>query len=230
MARQTFLLVAAFFFFGGFGGLAAAEAPATDLDLDSLLSAFARMPGLEARFEEHKYLALLSVPLRSEGRLFFSPKRRLLRRVESPRQQDILVSPNQVRIIEGDRVEIIDLAARSEIRPLVESLLWIFSGDRAALERAFIPDFHIDAQGDHGIASRWTLQLIPKNPSLSALLHSLSISGAGWAAEQIEVSEKEGDRSVMRIFEANPERRFTSQEESLLFGLPLHTAAAPDTE
>ena len=194
------------------------------LDLRLLLTSFSGMPGFGARFEEDKTLSLLAVPLRSEGRLFYSPSgnsQRLLRRVDSPNAQDILISEDAIRIREAGREEIIDLNARAEVRPLVESLLWIFAGDRKALEAAFVVHFETNASESAAPSAEgisWRLLLKPRNASLKALVDRLEISGRGLAADRISVFESAGDRSVMRVFDANPNRRFSEADELSLFG------------
>jgi hypothetical protein len=236
----TALLVFSFAFFGAAPvcaapGVAPVEVGrAAKLDLDLLLASFAGMPGFEARFEENKTLSLLAVPLRSEGRLFYSPSQnaqRLLRRVESPNAQDILISDNAIRIREGGREEVIDLNARAEVRPLVESLLWIFSGDREALEAAFVVDFEtsaVESAAPRTAEIPWRLLLEPRNESLRALIDRLEISGSGLGADRITVFESGGDRSVMRVFEANRNRHFSEAEESNLFGRGPTSPAADD--
>lgn len=202
------------------GASVVSRAESSPENFDALLGGFARMPGFEARFEEEKHLALLAVPLRSEGRLYFSPPQLLLRRVETPRPQDILVSRNAIRIREAGREEVIDLAARSEVRPLVESLIWIFSGDQKALEEAYSIEFEPTTEkGESTKPSLWRLRLRPRNEPLSLLLERLEIFGSGHAAGRIEVSEKNGDRSIMRVFDANPNRQFDRLEHQSLFGL-----------
>ncbi|MFT7677414.1 MAG: hypothetical protein ACI8QC_001392, partial [Planctomycetota bacterium] len=42
-------------------------------DIDELFLRFSRMQGLQANFVEKKYLALLALPLKSTGRLYFLP-------------------------------------------------------------------------------------------------------------------------------------------------------------
>ena len=186
----------------------AAPAPG---DLDALLSAYASMPGFEARFEEEKHVALLMEPLRSRGRLFFAPPSTLLRRVEAPRPIEILVTPRAVRIRDAARTQTIDLASRSEARPLVESLLWLFTGDRAALERAYRIAF--SPAGEAG----WLLELTPRAAPLDQLLEVLRVRGHGLASESIELVETSGDRTLTRIFDANPARRFDDAERARLF-------------
>lgn len=176
------------------------------------------MQGFEARFVEEKTLSLLAIPLRSEGRIYFAPPSFLLRDVTSPQPQRILVSASQVRLSGGGREEVIDLASRAEVRPLVESLIWLFTGDRAALERAFRIEFERGQleEGD-GAEKGWILRLSPKEAPLSQLLARLVIRGQGLGARQIDVEEVSGDRSEMQILDANPRRRFSPTEFESLF-------------
>ena len=52
--------------------------------LDALLQKFRQMPGLEPRFREAKRIALLAVPLITEGWLYFAPPARLGRHTLAP--------------------------------------------------------------------------------------------------------------------------------------------------
>lgn len=212
-------------------GARSAQEMQTAPELSRLLAAFDEMSGFEARFEEEKTLSLLRVPLRSEGRLYFSKSPgasgRLLRRVDSPRPQEILISEREIRIREAGREEVIDLAARKEVRPLVESLLWLFSGDQAALEEAFEAGFERreavadrpPSEADPSATSPWRLTLVPRDPSLAMLIDRLVVYGTGFGADRIDVLESGGDRSSMRVFEANPNRVFSEAEITDLFGL-----------
>ena len=205
------------------------SAPAT---LAALLAGFRAMSGFEARFEEEKRLALLAAPLRSRGRLYFSPPSTLLRRVEAPNPHDILIREHVVRIatprgsaspgtapgtVANPRdIETIDLAGRDDVRPLVESMLWIFSGDLEALEAIYRIDYQVLAPPENG---RWMLRLAPRQESLSRWIRELAISGRGQAAERLEVTEAAGDRTTTRILEGNHERHFGVGEIEALFGI-----------
>lgn len=209
----------------------ASEPTVAPASLEALLAGFRTMPGFEARFEEEKTLALLAAPLTSRGRLYFAPPATLLRRVETPNPHDILIREHIVRIstprdgasgtpgaaAPGSRsVETIDLAHRDDVRPLVESMLWIFSGDLAQLESVYAVDYQILAPAASG---RWKLHLVPRAAPLSRLIRELAISGRGLGADRLEVTETTGDCTTTRILEADPERRFATGEIEKLFGL-----------
>lgn len=216
----------------GAASIGSAESPTLDRSPASfaeLLEGFARTTGLEARFEEEKHLALLAVPLRSRGRLYFAPPKTLLRRVEAPNPQDVLVSNDQVRIRDGGGEQTLDLASRDEVRPLVESMLWIFNGDLDALERTYHVDYarietvdEVRARREGGAGSsaggRWRVTLVPRSEPLSQLISALEVRGRGRVADALELRETGGDRTITRILDANPMRRFDAAERRALFG------------
>lgn len=188
-------------------------AQASPATLAELLGAFGRMPGLEVRFEETKHLRMLAAPLVQRGVIFFRPPGTLLKRVEGARAEDVLVTPTRVVRRQRGREDVIDLGSRPDVRPLVESMLWIFSGNRADLERAYRVTYtrSTDTFG-------YELALVPKGAPLNQLVASMSIRGLGFGVSEIEVRETSGNRTVTRIVSANPERRFTPTEAQQLFG------------
>lgn len=195
------------------------EDPSPPASFGELLAGFKGTTGLEARFEEEKYLALLAAPLRSSGRLFFAPPSILLRRVEKPRPQDILVTRNQVRISDESGEQTIDLDVRREVRPLVESLIWIFTGDLESLEQTYRVDYRVLA-GPDGEGKRWQVRLEPRQAPLSLLVSELRVSGSGRAADTLELIETSGDRTLTRLFDVNPHRQFDAAERLELFANP----------
>lgn len=178
--------------------------------LEALLAGFSELEGLEAQYEEERHISLLSEPVESSGTLFFLPPSALLKRVVTPEASDILIRPGRIRVSRGEQVETIDLEQRPEAAPLVEGVLWIFSGDREAVEGAFTTEFERGAE-------RWTLRLVPRAAPLNQLIAEMEIQGNGFHVEVIEVRETSGDRTVTRVVEADPARRFSEAERAQLF-------------
>jgi hypothetical protein len=193
---------------------------AAPASLEALFSKLADAPGVEARFEEEKTLALLAAPLRSRGRLYFLAPSTLLRRVEAPRAQDILVAGSFVRISDASGEQSVDLASRAEILPLVKSMLWILTGDREALEAAYHLDYRVDAAGGAaGGNGRWQIDLVPRNAPLSDLVRELRVAGHGFVADRLDLIETNGDRTLTKISDVDAARTFDSEERRALFGL-----------
>lgn len=181
--------------------------------LNDLLKAFASMPGLEARFVEEKHMQLLAKPLQSEGRIYFTHPGLLLRRVETPRASDVIITPDRLRLRDADGEQAIDLRERADLRPFVESLVWILAGDQKRLSKVFALSFEPEQAG-----KPWQMSLTPKGAPLDKLVKTIRIQGSGLAVREIRVQETAGDETVTRILEANPRRRFTGDERRRLFG------------
>jgi outer membrane lipoprotein-sorting protein len=192
------------------------EAEASEqMTLDELLTAFASMEGLEAEFVEEKHISMLAAPMESRGTLYFSPPGYLLRRIDEPRNVDVLVTPTELRVSEeGETVESFDLRSREDVAHFVESFVWILAGNRDALSEAYELRFEHSKNEGEG----WTLRLIPNNERLGQILQSIVVEGTNLEVEKITVTESSGDRTITRILEANPHRTFSSEEERALFG------------
>jgi hypothetical protein len=171
------------------------------------------MTGLEARFEEHKHLALLAAPLTGGGRLYFMPPGHLARVVERPERSVVTISPTELRMSGKDGVESVDLRMNADVRLFVTSLVRVFSGDAAVLEQSYEVRFESAATG-------WTLTLTPRAPPLSEMLAELRLRGSGRAVSELQIREPNGDRTVTRILEADTARRFSAEEQAELFGIP----------
>lgn len=183
-------------------------------ELSQLMAAFAHMPGLEAKFVEEKHIGLLAQPLESRGRLFFARPGLFLRRVETPSRSEIVITPKELRIRSADGEQRIDLASRAEVRPFVQSLTWLLSGDRKALDAVY----KIDFVPGHD-TQPWTLTLTPKSEPIAHLIAFMRVLGTGLRVSEIQVHERGGDESITRIVEANPARQFSREEFLTLFGV-----------
>ncbi len=199
-------------------GLAAAErpagsSPAAPKDAVSLFSKLATVQGFEARFREEKKLALLRAPVVSEGRLYYLSPGYLLRKVERPSASQVRITPKHLVVSDSGGERQIDLRSRPSVKLFVESFTRVLAGDRQALESIynikFVP----------GSDSSWTLELLPKRAPLTQLIRSVSMSGRGFAVETVRVMEANGDFSETRLFEVDPERRFSDQDRQTLFGI-----------
>ena len=196
---------------------ALAEPPGPELP--QLMAAFARMPGLEARFVEKKHMGLLAQPLESRGRLYFTRPGLLLRRVESPRRSEVVITPRELKLRDADGEQSIDLRARPDVRPFVESLTWLLAGDQKALASVYALQFERTASG-------WQLTLTPRAEPLAHLIAYVRVLGAGLAVQEVRVHEKSGDETVTAIVEANPARKFEPAELKSLFGVEPATVSA----
>lgn len=183
--------------------------------LGELLTAFRGMEGLEASFEEEKHIGMLAAPLRSSGVLYFSTDGYLLRRIVEPQRMDVLVTPDELRITEEGTTQEVDLSSRQDVARFVTAFMWLLSGDEDQLQSAYEMSFTTDDDG-----AGWNLVLTPTDEELRYIIATISVSGRGYYVRQIRVTEGNGDETLTRITEANPDRTFDAAERRDLFGLP----------
>ena len=184
-------------------------------DAKALFERFARIRGLEARYEEEKHLALLAMPLKSRGVLFALQPGYLTRIVEEPEESRLTITPDELRMVDRSGTEVLDLRKNDEVRVFVTSILRVFLGDRKGLE----PSYEIRYEPSAEDELAWTLHLTPRKEPLDKMLRELVLRGRGERVEGYEIVEPSGDRTVTKIVRANPERRFTAEEKRELFGI-----------
>jgi len=190
-----------------------AQSPQGRVELDTLLSAFAKMDGLEARFVEEKRMQLLKAPLVSEGRLYFVPPGYLLRKIVSPQPSQILITPTTLTVDDGLTQQVIDLSARRDVRSFVASFVSLLAGDKDALTTAY--EIRITDEGN----GRWRMELAPKVSPLSEIIKMVGVSGRGLSVAQIHVFDTNGDETITRMLDVDPKRRFDASERKALFGI-----------
>ncbi len=200
------------------------SAPRVVRTLDELLEAFRKSPGLSARFEEHKHIALLEAPLKSSGALYFLPEDKLARHVERPKRSVLLLSGKRLRIADETGSRELDLAKMPALAALVQSFSQVLRGDRAALDEHYRVDFRpaaspAPAKGE-GQSGSWQLRLTPKTKPLNEMVSVIELTGVGATIASLTVSEPNGDRSVTKFSDVDSSRRFSEAERERLFSLP----------
>ncbi len=181
--------------------------------VDTLLAAFAKMPGLEARFVEEKHMSLLAVPLVSRGRLYFTGPGYLLRRIETPQPSQVLITPSTLVLRDAHESETIDLRSRRDVRLLVSSFVSLLAGDEAGLREAYVVELVEHAPGS------WRMELVPKSAPLTDLIAKIHVVGNGLSVTEIRVVERTGDQTITKLLEVDPKRQFTASERKTLFGI-----------
>jgi hypothetical protein len=185
--------------------------------LSSLLSRFAAMPGLEARFREEKHIELLAAPLVSEGSLLFAPPGMLLRHTQSPAASTVLIRDGELRFTDGRRSGQVDLDANPTVRHFVESFVLLLAGDEAALRRLYDVTM---TQDDPNVAESWELLLVPRPQAMRRVLRDVRLRGVGVTLREMRVREVSGDETVTTFTNVNPARRYTESERTRLFRIP----------
>lgn len=190
----------------------AQDAPA----LDALLARFAALPGLEAHFVEEKRVALLAVPMRSEGQIYFAHPGRLMRRVERPDPSQALISEGQLTMRAGGRTQQIAISENPVLRGFVDSFRAVLAGDREQLLRFYRAE--LTARPDDG-DDAWTLVLHPRSPELRQFLRVITLRGVGVRIESMHMVEDNGDETRTEFRDVRTDRRFSNAEARRIFSI-----------
>ena len=165
---------------------------ATDWDIDQLMHGLAQTRSSHARFVETKTIAMLDEPVESSGELFYSAPDRFEKRTLKPRRETLLVDGDTLVIERGRKKHRLQLQDYPELAAFIDSIRGTLAGDRRALERNY-------QLGLDGNAARWTLQLLPTTKKMQAVVKHIRIAGARNEVSSIEVTQTDGDSSLMRV-------------------------------
>lgn len=190
-----------------------AQAQQSAPSLQALLDRFGEMPGMSAEFREEKRIALLAVPVRSEGVLYFAPPGKLMRKVTSPTASYALLEGGTLTFASQGERQVLEVNENPVVSGFVQIFRYVLAGDRQALERTYHVDYDTDG-------SEWTLTLKPKNEALARFLDRMVLEGEGFAVERMTMTEVSGDTTVTEFSNVNPRRRFSSAEQRRLFRVP----------
>lgn len=211
ISRRDFLLLVG-------AGVVAAAIPAPlrvlaqprPMTLESLLRAFSSMPGLSAKFTEEKRMAMLAVPLTTEGEILFAPPDRLLRRVTSPTRSTALLVGGHLTLDAGGRRQEMDLSQSTVVEGFVDTFRHVLAGDQAALEETYRVSFEASVDS-------WRLTLRPRTRALSRFLRDMVLEGDGASIHTMTMNEANGDIGVTTFSDVNARRRFSDAEKARLF-------------
>jgi outer membrane lipoprotein-sorting protein len=165
---------------------------AAGLDIDQLMQGLAQMRSGQAGFVEKKYIAMLDRPVESSGELFYSAPDRLEKRTLKPKPESIILDGSSIVIERGRQKHSLQLQDYPELAAVIDSIRGTLAGDRKSLERSY----RLSLEG--GI-ERWTLQLLPIDEKMQAVIKHIRIAGAQQSVNSIEINRADGDRSLMLI-------------------------------
>jgi outer membrane lipoprotein-sorting protein len=145
-----------------------------------------------ATFVETKHLAVLSKPIESSGELLYTAPDKLEKRTLKPKPESMVVDGDALTVERGNQKYQLQLQAYPEIAAFIESIRGTLAGDRKALER----NYRLILGGS---AEAWVLELQPLNEKMKAVVQRIRISGTRDQVGSIEISQADGDSSVMVI-------------------------------
>ena len=165
---------------------------AAEWDIDQLMHGLAQIRSGHASFVEKKFIAMLDKPVESSGELFYSAPDHLGKRTLKPKTESMTVDGGALVIERGHQKYHLQLQDYPEVGAFIDSIRGTLAGDRKALERNY--RLSLD-----GTAERWTLQLLPADEKMQAVVRRIRITGVRDAVRSIEITQTDGDSSLMLI-------------------------------
>lgn len=179
--------------------------------LGELLAKFRKCKGLSADYEEEKNIALLAVPLKSSGRVYFHPPSSLARITEKPKKSHLVIRGERIVVKEGNVRREVDLSDKPALRGLIGSLLHLLSGNEEKLLADY--DTHFAEEG----ADSWRLELVPKSAEVRSMVESFRMKGDGLKLRELTIKETNGDETITRFSKVDTNRKFTEAEIARIF-------------
>jgi outer membrane lipoprotein-sorting protein len=161
-------------------------------DLQQLMDSLAQSKSGRATFVETKYIAVLDKPVESSGELLFTEPDRLEKRTLKPKAESMVVHGGELLVERGRQKYHLQLQAYPELAAFIDSIRGTLTGDRKALERSYSLNLE-------GSADQWTLQLLPSDQKMQAVIKSIRIAGVRDQMRSIEINQADGDSSLMAI-------------------------------
>jgi hypothetical protein len=161
-------------------------------DIDQLMHSLAQTRSGHASFVEKKSIAMLDKPVESSGELFYTAPDYLEKRTLKPKAESMTVDAGTLIIERGSKKYRLQLQDYPEIAAFIDSIRGTLAGDRKALERNY--RLSLDGTAEH-----WTLQLLPTDEKMQAVVKRIRIAGVRDTVHSIEITQADGDSSLMLI-------------------------------
>ncbi|MDO8206539.1 MAG: LolA-related protein [Gallionella sp.] len=165
---------------------------ALDWDIDQLMRNLAQTRSDHASFIEKKSIAMLDKPVESSGELFYTAPDHLEKRTLKPKAESMTVDGGTLIIERSRQKHRLQLQDYPEVAAFIDSIRGTLAGDRHALER----NYRLSLEGT---TEHWTLQLLPVNEKMQAVVKRIRIAGVRDAVRSIEITQADGDSSLMLI-------------------------------
>jgi hypothetical protein len=201
-------------------GVASAQPdPGEAFTLAELMKRLAASRGVAARFRESKEIGILAEPLTSRGLLYFVPPDRMARFTTHPGFSALVIDGASVRFRDAAEGEELDLSRSPVARVFVDHFIVLFNGDLERLQRLYETSLA-------WAGPRWTLMLTPRDAPLDQFLEGVTLRGDGGGLREIQVRDRDGDRTTTVFDEVVPDQAFSAAELEMLFtaGVPLDGA------
>jgi len=161
-------------------------------NIEQLMQQLSKTRSARANFVETKSIAMLDAPVESSGELFYMAPDYFEKRTLKPKPESMVLDGNTLIMERGKKKRSLQLQNYPEIAAFTESIRGTLAGDRQTLESTY--QLRLE-----GSMEQWELLLTPIDSSMQKVLKDIRISGTGNELQTIEISQADGDSSLMTI-------------------------------
>jgi len=179
------------------GPLAAAEKSAdSGWTVEQLMQRLAQVKSARATFVERKHMRILNAPLELTGTLVYTAPGYLEKHTLKPKPESLILEKDTLTFEDRTRKRrrVLKLQEYPVVWAFVESIRSTLAGDLQSLNRFY----RVSLEGSE---LEWRLTLDPREPGIQRMVEQIRIAGSRTSIRSIEITEAEGDRSVMTVTE-----------------------------
>lgn len=177
---------------------------AGEWNLEQLMNDLAQVRSSHATFVEKKSIAMLTAPIESSGELIYNAPDHLEKRTVKPKPELMILDQDSLLIEMGKQQNFpmkndaryqrynLQLQDYPEIAVFIDSIRCTLAGDLNALKK----NYQLSLIGGK---ENWTLSLTPNNEKMLAIVQRIDIAGSEDLIRSIEISQTDGDSSMMLI-------------------------------
>ncbi|MFJ4065496.1 outer membrane lipoprotein carrier protein LolA [Pseudomonas sp. NPDC089996] len=172
--------------------------------LDDLQKQLSEPAVVKGPFIQEKHLRALPQPLLSKGHFVLARDHGLLWLLQAPLRQDYRIDTQGIARRDANGWQ--PLPSQSAGAQQNRLFFAVLQGDSSGLQR----DFELSLSGE---AEHWQLRLVPRSLLLKQVFNRIDING-GRYVERIELSETQGDSTVLRMPESSGAAALSDAERS----------------
>lgn len=149
---------------------------------------------LEGKFQQQKTIAVLPVPLNSNGRFSFEQGKEVVWETLVPVQSRLTLTPGGISFADAKGEQKTSTQAQAQAQQAgAEIVAKIFMGVIAGELDSLQDYFTLSATGT---ASDWQIQMVPRSANLSAYITRIELRG-GQYTEHLDIAEANGDKTYI---------------------------------
>jgi outer membrane lipoprotein-sorting protein len=178
-------------------GAVAGEKPSDPAwSVEQLMQRLAQVKSSKATFVERKHMRILNAPLELTGTLVYTAPGYLEKHTLKPKPESLVLDKDTLTFEDRARKRrrVLRLQEYPVIWAFVESIRSTLAGDLQSLNRFY-------RVGLEGTELDWRLTLDPREPGIQRVVQQIRIAGSRTSIRSIEITESEGDHSIMTITE-----------------------------